>query len=943
MILTYVLRNFRRRKVRTLLMILALMVGVGTLVALNATVDSYRRFYAGAVSSAVGDFDLVITLPDTAPNRFLEPAELIPKIEAIPGVESVAPRIHAVVSVKAGAKEGDKPFVALDPETDTFGSVEIVEDENGNPLGEYDLSEDDEGVPGAVVLQETADVLDIEVGDPIEILYAPPLSRMKGQLPDESGSRQSTRSTWIVRGIATQRGTTGQESNEGIIVSLAAAQERFGLGDGAERLVVDFDRSIYDSSDPQKSAFSAREVAYAVRDALGQDYDYLMPRPRAVIDGADQFILFQSLVAMYGLLSMGVVGLLIRTMFMTNVQEQTRDMAVLRILGAPRRHLFNVVAAEVVAVGVLGIGLGILVGQAVNNLLIVPFIEQKSVSIGAQPPLISPNAVLIAVVIAGLVLAISAFTPARKAASTKVTHAINPGIAEGIGLDELAKMRERRVDVRITGIGLVVLIFPALIFFAFPLAFDFGVLWVMAGLIMGAILALIVGTALVFFLVILPMERLMLLVIDKVMPRAGYFVRRTVLRGKERNTLISLMIVVSATLPTFLATTLAIEVANTKTDMRLRAGAPYRISPPTQLGEEGSFRSEVATEGVFDYELLDEIRADPGFGATAAVSRKMRTTAEDGVGLRDIRVLAVGVDDDLRDVLYDEAVEFVEGSESALAKVVTQPGTVIVGAALATHLQKGVGDDLILTGEGRDHLETFEIIGVAKRIGGIGSFSGKRTDVWTGENTILTGMDTYRQLANDPASGPPDPNEKVVRLLMGAPAEGVDETEFTSDLRLKYATQHSLRVSSTAENIETAREEARTGQLFLIVLTALTSVLAIFGVFAVIYVSVYGRRAEIGMLKAIGSPGRHLTLVFVGEAMVMTLSATLTGVVAGVVLAYALRFSEAFRMETPTVWGFDPVVVPAMLLFMILSSFISAVVATHTYRRQKAIDILRTL
>ena len=44
MIGLYVRRNFRRRRVRTVLMILSLVIGVGTLVTLNATVDSYRRY-----------------------------------------------------------------------------------------------------------------------------------------------------------------------------------------------------------------------------------------------------------------------------------------------------------------------------------------------------------------------------------------------------------------------------------------------------------------------------------------------------------------------------------------------------------------------------------------------------------------------------------------------------------------------------------------------------------------------------------------------------------------------------------------------------------------------------------------------------------------------------------------------------------------------------------
>jgi hypothetical protein len=556
---------------------------------------------------------------------------------------------------------------------------------------------------------------------------------------------------------------------------------------------------------------------------------------------------------------------------------------------------------------------------------------------------VSSSAVMLSVVVAATMLLISTLAPARKAAGTKVTHAINPGVAEGIGLDDLAKMRERRIDFRITGAGLAILLYPALIFFIFPLAFDFGILWVLSGLIFAALLALIVGAALVFFLVILPMERGLLLLADRLFPRAGYFIRRTVMRSKERNTLISLMIVVSATLPTFLSTTLALEVANTETDRRLNGGAPFRIYAPAPLRREASFRPETATEGVFDPDLLAEVRGDTDFAATAGLSRSFATRARDGVGLRDVNLSAVGVDRDLRQVLYPEAYEFDEGDAGALARIVAEPGTCIIGAGVATYLDRHVGDTVVLDGGGRDHTEPCTVVAVAKRIGGVGTFTAKQTQVWTGQSTVLTGLETWRALSADPKDGPPDPNAKAVRLLLARQAPGIDEAALTSELRLRYATEHSLRVNSTAEVIETMRKEARTGQLFLLVLTALTSVLAVFGVFAVIYVSIYGRRAEIGMLKAIGSPGSHLTKVFVGEAMVMTLSATLTGVTAGVILAYVLRVSQSFQQELPTVFAFDPVVVPAMLGFMILSSLVSAVVATHTYRRRRAIDILRTV
>lgn len=941
MILTYVLRNFRRRKVRTVLMILSLIVGVGALVALNATVDNYRRFYTATVAGEVGDFDLVITRPDTEPNPFLDTERIVPLIEGVPGVVSVVPRIHAIVSVRAGEKDGESAFVALDPDDDKSGLVEVTD-------GVYDLAPSADGIPGAVVMQQTADVLDVAVGDPIEIQYAPPQTRLRGRPADDNSSRRRTTATWEVRGIGTQRGLTGQADNEGVVVSLDAARERFGLGGVAERLIVEIDPRLYDSTNPESSAFDARAVGFAIREALGSEtpgseaYTYTMPRPRAVIDGANQFIFWQSLILMYGLLSLAVVGMLIRTLIMTNVQEQTRDMAVLRILGAPRRHLFNMVAAEVAAVGLIGVGLGVLIGQAINNFIIVPLMAQQAGDFLIDTPPVSAQAILVAVLLAGIVLAVSTLEPARKAANTKITHAINPGVAEGIGLDDLAQMRERKTDFRISGWGLVILLYPLLVFYIFPLAFDFGILWVLAGLIFGALLALIVGAALVFYIVIIPMERLLLRFIEAVAPRVGYFVRRTVMRGKVRNTMISLMIVMSALLPSFLSTSLALDVANTETDRRLSGGAPLRIVPPL-LAQQQAFVAETASESTFTTDLLDEVRADPGLGPTVGRSISYRTEVRDGVGMRDAQVRVIGIDADPRPALYAEAYEFVEGDPSALARVAAEPGLAIIGAALATHLDRGVGDTLILEGEGRDHTETVRIVAIAKRIGGLGEFTAKQTSVWSGDSTVLVGMETYRALKNDPLFGPPDEATPLVSVLLGQPASGVDEKQLTADLRLRYATKHGLQIESTQETIDTVREEARTGQIFLIILTALTGVLAVFGVFAVIYVSIYGRRGEIGMMKAIGTSGRHLLGVFVGEAMVMTLSATLTGITAGILLAYTFRLSEGFRNETPTTFAIDPVVITAMLVLMIVSSLSSAVIATHSYRRRPAVEILRTL
>ncbi len=189
MTLQYVLRNFRRRKVRTVLMLAAAHRSASaSWWRSSAVVDSYRQFFAGTVAGEVGDFDLVITRPDTAPDPFLRPDEVVPDRgrRARRGAPS-APASRARPACARATRTGDTPLVALEPETDTFGAVTITD-------GEYDLSPGEDGLPGVVVLQQTADTFGLKLGDPLEIQYAAPLTRLAGKAAEDSASRRrSTR------------------------------------------------------------------------------------------------------------------------------------------------------------------------------------------------------------------------------------------------------------------------------------------------------------------------------------------------------------------------------------------------------------------------------------------------------------------------------------------------------------------------------------------------------------------------------------------------------------------------------------------------------------------------------------------------------------------------------------------------------------------------------
>jgi putative ABC transport system permease protein len=133
----------------------------------------------------------------------------------------------------------------------------------------------------------------------------------------------------------------------------------------------------------------------------------------------------------------------------------------------------------------------------------------------------------------------------------------------------------------------------------------------------------------------------------------------------------------------------------------------------------------------------------------------------------------------------------------------------------------------------------------------------------------------------------------------------------------------------------------RTVRVLMLIMTVLSFITSIFGVFAVVYVAVYVRRLEIGMLKAIGMRRRDLVGTFALESVMMTVSASLAGVTAGTVLGYVFYVTNNMMRNTPTQLTFDWLTTATILLVVILASVISASLAARSVVRSKVTMILR--
>jgi putative ABC transport system permease protein len=663
----------------------------------------------------------------------------------------------------------------------------------------------------------------------------------------------------------------------------------------------------------------------------------------------------RSVSAVYGFLVMGVVGLLVYSIINTNVEERRRDLAFLRVLGAKRRHLFGLVMVEVAMIGLIGVGLGIVAGQAVSVSVVDPIANHLIHRIGQGSGeelgftfqmTITTAAMARAAAIAAVVLTLAAIAPARNAANTKVRYVINPGSAEQLQIEDLAKLRSRKFDVRIVIAGVVLTIMWLLIFIGNNFLYVQGNESVISIFMFSGMALLVIGVSLLFYALTNPFERILILIGNVIAPKLTFFAGPNLLRAKQRNTIISLMVVFSATLPTFLGTMTALEQKNYDIEARFRRGAPVTA----EVSRWGRYYFAQSSENNLLPAVLDEFTAAPGIEHAIGLTAEYAAQATNKVKLRDAAVRIQGVTGSLDGIVYDDLTKYYAVGPTAFDVILSEPDTIILGAGYADYMDLKVGDIIRVPGEGTDHIVDMRVVGLVEKMAGFEAFSRNENYVRWGRSPGFVSLDTYIRLTTDPSvenvcaggfCSPIEQEQPVISRIMATTTEGADEAEVVAALRELFADRHDVWVQSTAEDIRTTEQSMRTVRVLMLIMTVLSFITSIFGVFAVVYVAVYVRRLEIGMLKAIGMHRRELISIFALESVMMTVSASLAGVTAGTVLGYVFYISNNTMRNTPTQVTFDWLTTLAILLMVILASVISAVLAARGIVRSKVTLILR--
>ncbi len=932
MMVRYILKSFTRHRGRTAIVVVALLVVTVMLMILNNAVESLQRQDVKFVEGAAGEHDVAITRAETSPEQMIDVERISAVLrDADPDVAAIYPRFHATVELEGVGQAASASLVARTP-ADDLGQVTMRE-------GTYNLEGD-----RVTITPGMADTFGLSVGDEIGLSYVLPVSRLPGHDLPENGSVGRVARRFTISGIAQARGLGGGDRNV-ILASVDTVQDWLNVPGQAERLVVVLDDNIYTSMNTRTSVFRVRRVAEAMRNVLsatlGNDetdhYEFSIVKAQALVNSGEAFAFQRALTNVYSFLVMGVVGLLVYSIINTNVEERQRDMAFLRVLGGKRRHLFALVLVEVALIGLIGVGLGIALGQALGLWVLIPvanhFITQSGAGIELEMTL-TLAAMGRTVLTAAIVLAISTIAPAYKAARTKIRHAINPGNADSLQIEDLARLRTRKFDAGFLIVGLLLTGLWVPMFVSLQ-ALIGGNIAVITFLIFGGLVVIVTGASLLFFALTVPFERALISLSQTIFPKLTFFAGPNLTRAKRRNTMIALMIVLSATLPTFLGTMVVLEQANSDSQTRLQNGAP--VTAELEPRQPTSF--------------LDEFRALPGVGRVSGVTGGYRASISNQVQLRNTQVWVYGITASLDGIVYDDLVRYGDGGSRPFADVLNEPDTIVLSAEYADYVDLDVGDVVRVQGKGKDHVVDMRVVGLIESLPGFAGFYVQGA-AQRGNSNALVSLDTYIRLTNDPAVSDVCPlglcaaaerEQPVIEHVMATTADGAEEDTVVADLRRYFAGRNEVEVTSTAELVRETVRYMRTAHLLMLAMAALSFVTSVLGVFAVVYVAVYARRREIGMLKAVGMSKRALVGTFALEAVMLTVSATLAGAVAGTVLGYFfyLTFNLMRLLPAPRHLTFDWLTTLAILVVVILASLVSASVAARGVVRSKVTAILR--
>jgi len=339
----------------TVISIAGVMVGVTALIVVIAVMNGFKEDLREKILGVTSH--VVISRFDGNMSKYMEVKE---KVEEVSGVNAATPFIYTQVMISSRKAISGAVLRGIEPKT-ASKVINLPKNLRAGSLEELEAENKPEGMrstPGIILGNELARNIGASQGEPVTVIS--PLGRLTplGRVPRSQ--------TFRVAGIF----DSGMYEYDSTIayVSLWAAQRFLGIGDRVTGIEVRVD-----------DIYSADRVAKAIGKALdGYPYwsrDWMrMNKNLFSALKLEKIVMFIILTLIILVAAFNIVGTLIMV-----VIEKTRDIAILKSMGATRRSIMKIFMIEGAVIGLVGTLLGLLGGYSLCTLLATyKFIELPS-------------------------------------------------------------------------------------------------------------------------------------------------------------------------------------------------------------------------------------------------------------------------------------------------------------------------------------------------------------------------------------------------------------------------------------------------------------------------------------------------------------------------------------------------------------------------------------
>lgn len=846
------LRGLAERKLRAGLTAAAIVLGVALMAGTYVLTDTFTNSFDEIFRQANEGTDVVVVPKEVVRVHGERPpamdAALLERVRRVEGVETAAGDIFSA-GVTVFDSEGEQvgtpqaPSFGSSASPDPFSAVTYVDGRPPRIARELALDE------------FSAERAGIEVGETIVAGGEEPAGRYRvtgvTRLGDVSSFGGATVATFVLPEAQRLTGKRGQLDG----VSAAAAE-----GVSPQELKRRLRAALPQGVEVRTGDEHARELSSSI--------------------GEDLSVIKTALLVFAGV-ALFVGAFTIFNTFSITVAQRTRELGMLRTLGASRRQVLASVLLEAGAIALAAAGAGVLAGLGMAELL-GSLLRAVGLDLPNTGNVVRARTIVVSLAVGVGITLVAALLPALRATRVTPMAALREGAAPAPSRRRQAIETAAAVAVSAAGVAAI----------SVGLFADAGSTG-NAALLLGAGAALVfLGVALLSPRLVRPLASLAGRPLELLRGLTGRLARESSLRNPGRTAVTAAALMVGLALVTFVTVFAAgirksIDEAIDRSfqgDLTLQNTDGFSPLPG------GIGRAVAEVEGV---------RAASGFAFSRA---KVRETG------RDSWVSAV--DPETVEPLIE--IEWERGSDATLRELGRRGA--IVDESFASDRGIEVGDVLhVLTPAGRraaytvrgslkDAADLFGDFVVSKRA--LAADFAERRDA-----LVLVGL--------DPRAGPRAARARLQRLVSERfpVAELLDQQE----LKDKQASQVNQLLG------------------LLYALLSLAVVVSLFGIANALTLSIYERTRELGLLRALGMSRRQVRTMVRYESVIVALIGAALGLVLGVFFALIVSrplAAQGFVLSIPvlSLAALAPVAVLAGVLAAILPA-----------RRASRLDILRAL